>query len=247
MKQTAWGAWTEDDLSGLHLRGADYLTDRVKIDCGPPLFRLTHADVFYTNKEEPKILHVAQRDDAFVKKMRARRDPKFEKIDPSTHVPKCRNCDPLPSWYKHSLNPIIVINIVFPVKNIHMSLVQYYERRVPPADVLREMTKDGKDPCCNLMKQIDINRVEAFDILLEEFLEGDDEFRDSTLKVIPRVSEGGYFVKKVVGRVPAILGKKVKQNYLTDDEKSYIEIDAGLFSILFLFPFVISCISCISN
>lgn len=62
-------------------------------------------------------------------------------IDPSTHVPRCRVCDPLPSWYEHPLNSTIIINIVFPVKNINMSLVQYYERRVPPADVLREMKR----------------------------------------------------------------------------------------------------------
>lgn len=57
---------------------------------------------------------------------------------------------------------------------------------------------------------------------------GDDEFRDSTLKIIPRVTEGGWVVKKGVGRVPAILGKKVKQHYDRDEESNYIEIDADL-------------------
>jgi len=73
---------------------------------------------------------------------------------------------------------------------------------------------------------VDIERVEAFDRLLQQFLEGDDDFRDSTLKIIPRVSEGSWVVKKGVGRVPAILGRKVKQEYHRGSD--YIEIDADL-------------------
>ena len=238
----SWGAWTEDDLTGLQLRGAGYLEDKIKIDCGPPLFRLAHIDIFHTLKEEEKELHIAQRDDQWVRTMTGKRKAKLAKSTPPPYS-MCRNCDPLCSgWSDHPLNPIFVINIVFPVGRIHMYLVQYYERRVPPADVLREMrdkkaaaangSASSSSPfCCDLLKDVDIDRVEAFDRLLQQFLDGDDEFRDSTLKIIPRVSEGSWVVKKGVGRVPAILGKKVKQTYHRSGEGSglsYMEVDADL-------------------
>ena len=52
--------------------------------------------------------------------------------------------------------------------------------------------------------------------------------RDSRVKIIPRIAEGGWVVKKVVGSTPAILGKKVKQLYYRDNIKNYIEIDADV-------------------
>lgn len=55
----------------------------------------------------------------------------------------------------------------------------------------------------------DIERIAAFDSLLLKFLNGTDEFRDGRLKIVPRVAEGSWVVKKSIGRVPAILGKKV--------------------------------------
>ena len=147
-----------------------------------------------------------------------------------------------------------------------MYLVQYYERRVPPADVLRkimearaatagrpgrqeakgaEEQEEGEEEededaeeeagdgafCCRLLRDVDLERVEAFDRLLQQFMDGDDEFRDSALKIIPRVSEGSWVVKKGVGRVPAILGKKVSQSYHRSEEGSglnYVEVDADL-------------------
>ena len=76
----SWGAWTEDDLTGLQLRGAGYLQDHVKIGCGPPLFRLAHIDIFHTLKEEDKVLHIAQRDNQWVKVMASKRKKALEKV-----------------------------------------------------------------------------------------------------------------------------------------------------------------------
>ena len=74
----------------------------------------------------------------------------------------------------------------------------------------------------------DLERLAAFDSLLTKFLNGTDEFRDGRLKIVPRVAEGSWVVKKSIGRVPAILGKKVKQLYYRNVEKNYLEIDADL-------------------
>ena len=262
-----WGAWTEDDLTGLQLRGASYLQDRIKIDCGPPLFRLAHIDIFHTLNNQPKLQPIATRDDAWVKVMNLKRRSKAAAAaHPPPPYPMDRNSDPLcHGWSDHPLNPTFVVNIVFPVGKIHMYLVQYYERRVPPADVLRQMkeakarldaeassnsskksssaskassasasssSSSSSDPYgSELLSDVDIERVEAFDRLLQQFIDGDDEFRDSTLKIIPRVSEGSWVVKKGVGRVPAILGKKVAQSYYinrNEDGSSVVEIDADL-------------------
>ena len=50
-------------------------------------------------------------------------------------------------------------------------------------------------------------------LLLERFLEGSDELRSNTVKVIPKVTEGPWLVRKAVGQTPAILGRKLKCAY----------------------------------
>jgi len=72
-----------------------------------------------------------------------------------------------------------------------------------------------------------------FGDLLNEFLNTENkEFRDSTFKLIPRVHKGNFFVRKAVGETPAILGKKLAQEYYGDGE-SYFElvVDVGSSSI----------------
>ncbi len=52
--------------------------------------------------------------------------------------------------------------------------------------------------------------------LLERFLEGSHEFKNDTIKVIPKVTEGPWLVKKAVGQTPAIIGRKLKGEYHED-------------------------------
>ena len=49
--------------------------------------------------------------------------------------------------------------------------------------------------------------------LLERFLEGTSDFRNDAIKVIPKVTEGPWLVKKAVGQTPAIIGRKLKGEY----------------------------------
>jgi hypothetical protein len=72
------------------------------------------------------------------------------------------------------------------------------------------------------------DRLVGPDKLLASFLIQTDEWRDGRLKIVPRVAEGNWVVKRSIGRGPAILGKKVKQFYYRNPEKNYIEIDADL-------------------
>lgn len=76
----------------------------------------------------------------------------------------------------------------------------------------------------------DAQRVSNFDRVLKQFLEGSDDFRDGRLKIVPRIAEGSWIVKKGVGCVPAILGKKIKQWYYRDLQKNYLEIVADVSS-----------------
>jgi Protein ENHANCED DISEASE RESISTANCE 2, C-terminal len=58
-----------------------------------------------------------------------------------------------------------------------------------------------------------------------------DEYRDKTFKLIPRIVEGNFVVRKAVGSKPAVLGSKVKQYYIQNDRYFEIIIDIGSDSI----------------
>jgi len=53
----------------------------------------------------------------------------------------------------------------------------------------------------------------VFEEMLEEFIEGDDDFRNARFKIIPGIPEGSYMVKMAVGNKPAILGTKLTTKY----------------------------------
>jgi hypothetical protein len=74
----------------------------------------------------------------------------------------------------------------------------------------------------------DESRLNGFDVLLSEFLDGSDDFRNCRFKCIPRVADGGWLAKKVVNGTPAILGQKIKQHYFRDVQRNYLEIDVDL-------------------
>lgn len=66
----------------------------------------------------------------------------------------------------------------------------------------------------------------AFGRLMNKFIFGDsDEFRNNAFKLIPRVVEGNFVVRKGVGTKPAILGKKIKQCYVKTDRYFEIIVD----------------------
>lgn len=61
-----------------------------------------------------------------------------------------------------------------------------------------------------------------------KFFFGDsDSFRDSTFKLIPRITEGNFVVRKAVGSKPSILGKKLKQHYIRTDRYLELIVDIG--------------------
>lgn len=63
------------------------------------------------------------------------------------------------------------------------------------------------------------------------FWGSDDVFRDNTFKLIPKIQEGNYIVKKAVGTKPAILGRKLKQYYIRNPRYMELILDISSDSI----------------
>lgn len=66
----------------------------------------------------------------------------------------------------------------------------------------------------------------SFARLWQNFVEGNDKYRNSVFKMIARVTKGSYVVRKAVGETPTLLGQKIKTSYFTG--KNYIEVDVDL-------------------
>ncbi|XP_024986000.1 protein ENHANCED DISEASE RESISTANCE 2-like [Cynara cardunculus var. scolymus] len=62
--------------------------------------------------------------------------------------------------------------------------------------------------------------------LLQRFVDGDDEFRNSRMKLIPSVPKGSWIVRQSVGSTPCLLGKAVDCNYIR--EANYLEVDVDI-------------------
>uniref|UniRef100_A0A0E0L737 PH domain-containing protein n=1 Tax=Oryza punctata TaxID=4537 RepID=A0A0E0L737_ORYPU len=62
--------------------------------------------------------------------------------------------------------------------------------------------------------------------LLQRFADGDDDFRNSRLKLIPSVPKGSWIVRQSVGSTPCLLGKAVDCSYMRGPE--YIEVDVDI-------------------
>eukprot|EP01018_Ginkgo_biloba_P007629 Gb_17513 [translate_table: standard] len=63
--------------------------------------------------------------------------------------------------------------------------------------------------------------------LLQRFVDGDDEFRNSRLKLIPCVPKGSWIVRQSVGSTPCILGKAVDCNYCRGNKYLEVDVDIG--------------------
>ncbi|CAL5441103.1 unnamed protein product [Camellia sinensis] len=63
--------------------------------------------------------------------------------------------------------------------------------------------------------------------LLQRFVDGDDEFRYSRLKIIPSVPNGSWIVRQSVGSTPCLLAKAVDCNYIRGPKYLEIDVDIG--------------------
>lgn len=272
-----WGKWTDDDISKLKIRGPTFMEDKIKIPCGNRIYRLAHVDMFYTPKGKETVKHCASRPGNWAYKYMERREQLWRQAQAAkspqgksgASSSSSSSSSPSPSQVDHPysadasrvnhLSPLIIMNFLFPgPSSKNMNLILYFERVLPPAEVLRQKSysrssskvssaKGAKkasaedtelecgspnsksqsvnsDSVGSSSSSIDIDRVSAFDTVLSRFIDGSDAFRDARLKIIPRIAEGSWIVKKGVGCVPAILGKKIKLWYYRDVDKNYLEV-----------------------
>ncbi|KAK3182867.1 hypothetical protein Dsin_030153 [Dipteronia sinensis] len=63
--------------------------------------------------------------------------------------------------------------------------------------------------------------------LLQRFVDGDDDFRNSRLKLIPSVPKGSWIVRQSVGSTPCLLGKAIDCNYIRGPKYLEIDVDIG--------------------
>lgn len=63
--------------------------------------------------------------------------------------------------------------------------------------------------------------------LLQRFVDGDDEFRNSRFKLIPSVPKGSWIVRQSVGSTPCLLGKAVDCTYIRGADYLEIDVDIG--------------------
>ncbi|KAL0585542.1 hypothetical protein ABG067_004683 [Albugo candida] len=72
------------------------------------------------------------------------------------------------------------------------------------------------------------NDESAFSELLNDFIEGDDLFRNSRFKLLPTVVDGSFIIRQSVGSKPTLLGNKLKCQYHKADH--YFEVDVDISS-----------------
>ncbi|XP_039135310.1 protein ENHANCED DISEASE RESISTANCE 2-like isoform X2 [Dioscorea cayenensis subsp. rotundata] len=63
--------------------------------------------------------------------------------------------------------------------------------------------------------------------LTQRFADGDDEFQNSRLKLIPSVPKGSWIVRQSVGSTPCLLGKAVDCTYVRGPKYLEIDVDIG--------------------
>jgi hypothetical protein len=67
--------------------------------------------------------------------------------------------------------------------------------------------------------------------LLQRFVDGDDEFRNNRLKLIPTVPKGSWIVRQSVPTAPCLLGKAVDCTYIRGQNYLEIDVDIGSSSV----------------
>jgi hypothetical protein len=93
----------------------------------------------------------------------------------------------------------------------------------------------GSPPLCFiayfLARPGSIEGPSPFAELFSDFIEGDEQYRDTHFKLIPRVVKGSYIVKTTVGQTPAILGTKLVQSYRQGTKWFEVIVDVGSSSV----------------
>lgn len=78
----------------------------------------------------------------------------------------------------------------------------------------------------------DLNLQRVHTLAMYDFITGTKEYQDLHFKLIPRVVEGNFVVKRTVGQTPAILGTKLAQKGYYDAKQNVFELEVNVNSSL---------------
>ncbi|MES1908730.1 MAG: hypothetical protein MHM6MM_001606 [Cercozoa sp. M6MM] len=162
------------------VRGADYLSDRVKYPSKEPILHCVGVDLF--RADGPYSSPISRKEHLLVR--RAREEGK-------NHF-------------------FLVVNFLMP----YGSFVCYFAAVKP----------EQNGEC------VSTDNDEAFDRCWQRFMEGDAEYRNKRLKILPLLVDAPWAVKMTIGYNcrPAILGTKVDMKYFVDNELNYMEWEVNL-------------------
>lgn len=124
-----------------------------------------------------------------------------------------------------------------PNERIQLALKREQETGVQelPAYVFAVNIAVPGPPCYHLVSYFGIDDIETiktdktpFGRLARRFFFGkSDQFRDETFKLIPRITEGNFVVKKAVGSKPTLLGTKLTQKYVRAERYFELIVDVS--------------------
>lgn len=251
--RTSYGAWSEADTHKTVVRGPTYYADKLKVPTCMPAFKLLHLDVFQAKQ---KLLHLATLPNTFTHSLIS---SLASSPSSSSLFPSLPSLHPLP-LRNHPLFPLIIFNFMFPsstTPNSTTHMVFYWQRHVRTANMmmlrraflahttnntdidntsnpstlaLGVHTTTAGEASNSDNSSLDTSRTAAFDKLLSALLKGDDEYRSGRLKLVTTLADGPWLLKKTVGYVPVIIGRRLKANYFYNRSANYFEIDVDIAS-----------------
>lgn len=187
-------AWSEVSAEKFHIRGKTYMNDKIKQPSEESAFKLLSVDL--VKVQTPIYSGMCSHPDERIQKA-LRREKYGETLGGDI-----RNNDEeflLPQF-------VFALNLCIPAAadNGFYHAVFYFGADKDQMDEI----KQGTTP---------------FSRVMDKFIFGNcDEYRNKSLKLIPRVADGNYIIKHAIGTKPVILGKEMNQIYVKGER--YLEV-----------------------
>ena len=203
-------AWSEIFAHNFMVRGSNYLNDSKKVCSESSLFQLLTVDLVCS--DAPNFQGLCSHP--------------HERIQKALQKEKVTGVQQLPPF-------VFAVNLCVPAA----------ASTTPTAGTtpVKSPNKSKSTNCYHLVAYFGIEDISiittnhqstAIGRLCHKFFFGDcDKFRDSTFKLIPRIAEGNFVVRKAVGSKPSILGKKLQQYYIRTDRFMELIVDIGSDSV----------------
>jgi hypothetical protein len=239
MHTEPWGEWSVSDYAAIKVRGLNYVNDGIKIapPC-PPAMEIKHLEIYQCDEQ---ITHVCQYKDNWLQKYKAAHPSPAASSSkkgkaaakPAAAAAAASSSSASPDLSSGAglrpFDPDFFFVITFHVQTsptYHLSM--YFQRN--PDSVMQASAqpaaKKPESPVEYHEPKAAAAATKAFDTLFQRFIDGDTEYRNSRLKLVPFVVEGGnWLVSKTVGNRPAIIGKKITTKYHCNAEQNYMEVN----------------------